>query len=110
MSGEFGFEAVIRETKEELEINLKQADICFLGASISTNIQKGIINNHFNEYYIANIDIEIDKIKKQDTEVEEVKWVEQEEISSMINDNCKGITPKFECWNYLEMYYNWKNK
>ncbi len=44
---------------EELGIELDKSDIIFISSSISTNIKGNIINNHFNEYYIANKDIEI---------------------------------------------------
>ena len=53
LTGEFGFEATIRECKEELGIKLQKNDLTFIGSVITTNIKDDIVNNHFNEYYIA---------------------------------------------------------
>ena len=54
LAGEFGFETVIREIKEELGVTLDKDNITFIGASISSNLKGDIVNNHFNEYYIVN--------------------------------------------------------
>ena len=80
LSGEFGFQAIIRECKEEIGITLDKNDIMFIGATTSTNIKGDIVNNHFNEYYIANKDIDINSLKLQKEEVSEAKWVDREEI------------------------------
>ncbi len=37
--GEFGFEAVIREIKEEIGVTLDKDNITFIGASISSNLK-----------------------------------------------------------------------
>ena len=38
LAGEFGFQAIIREAKEELGLDLNKNDITFIGSSISINI------------------------------------------------------------------------
>lgn len=50
LSGEFGFQSIIREVKEELGIILTRNDVLFIGSSISVNEKGNIINKHFNEY------------------------------------------------------------
>ncbi len=107
LSGEFGFQAIIRECKEEIGITLDKNDIMFIGATTSTNIKGDIVNNHFNEYYIANKDIDINSLKLQKEEVSEAKWVDREEIIDRINQNYDGITDKEGCWEYLIKYYEW---
>lgn len=109
LAGEFGFEAIIREVKEELGTNITKSDILFLGASISSNVKGEIINNHFNEYYIVNKDIDISKLVLQPEEVSEVKWFEKNDIIKRINNNYEGITDKEGCWDYLKRYYEWKS-
>lgn len=64
-----------------------------------------IINNHFNEYYIVNKEVDIRNIKLQKEEVSEVKWIDKEEIIEKIIDNYNGITDKEGCWEYLVKYY-----
>lgn len=107
LAGEFGFEAILRETKEELGIELEKNDITFIGSTLSTNIKGDIINKHFNEYYIANKDLDETKLELQAEEVSEVKWIDKDEIISKIKDNYNGITDKEGCWEYLIKYYEW---
>ena len=109
LAGEFGFEAIIREAKEELGINLEKSDITFIGSATSENIKGDIINKHFNEIYIANKEIDETKLKLQEEEVSEVKWVEKDEIIKRIKDNYNGITDKEGCWEYLVKYYELKD-
>lgn len=110
LSGEFGFQAILRESKEELGIELNKSDITFIGAGISINIKGDIINKHFNEYYVANKEIDETKLKLQEGEVSEVKWINKDEIIGKIKDNYNGITDKEGCWEYLIKYYEWLEK
>lgn len=107
LAGEFGFQAILRECKEELGIELNKEEITFIGSSISTNIKGEIINNHFNEYYIANKEVDEKTLKLQKEEVSEVKWINKEDIIEKINNNFDGITDKEGCWEYLKKYYEW---
>lgn len=107
LEGEFGFQAIIRECKEELGIELSKNDITFIGATTSTNIKGDIINNHFNEYYIANKEIDETTLQLQEEEVSEVKWIDKNEIIDRIKNNYNGITDKEGCWEYLMKYYKW---
>lgn len=108
LKGELGFQAAIRETKEELGVELNKNEMIFLGSSISSNKKGDIINNHFNEYYIVNKDIDETKLKLQKEEVSEVKWISKEKIIEKIKNNYDGITDKDGCWEYLIKYYEWK--
>lgn len=110
LAGELGFQAVVRECKEELGIELNNNDITFIGATKSTNIRENIINNHFNEFYIANKEIDETKLKLQEKEVSEVRWIDKEEITERIKDNKNGITDKEGCWEYLIKYYEWLDR
>lgn len=110
LAGEFGFQSIIREIKEELGIDIKKEDITFLGCATSVNIKNDIFNRHFNEYYIINKDIDIKDLKLQAEEVSEVKWFNKEEILAKIDNNYEDITDKVGCWDYLKRYYEWKDK
>ena len=110
LTGEFGFQAAIRECKEELGIELNKNDITFIVSTTSTNIKGDIINNHFNEYYIANKEIDETKLKLQEEEVSEVRWIDKDQIIEKIKDNYNGITDKEGCWEYLIKYYEWLEK
>ena len=110
LAGEFGFEAIIRECKEEIGVELEKNDLTFIGSAISSNVKGDIVNNHFNEFYIANKEIDETKLKLQDEEVSEVKWIDKDEIIKRIKDNHNSITDKQGCWEYLIKYYEWLEK
>lgn len=110
LTGEFGFEAIIREAKEELGIELNKNEMTFLGSSLSSNRKGDIVNNHFNEYYVVTKDVDETKLKLQEEEVSEVKWIDKNEIIEKIRDNYNGITDKEGCWEYLIKYYEMIDK
>lgn len=101
-SGEFGRQALIREVKEELGIDIKDDDIKYLLGSTSITEQGDIINKHFNECYIITKNIDISKIKLQEEEVSEVKFFEKEELLRRVRNNYEGLTEKTGVWNFLE--------
>lgn len=106
--GEFGFQTAIRECQEELGIELEQRDLAFIGATISTNNIGDVVNNHFNEYYIARKDLDLATLKLQPEEVSEVKWMDADEIIRRVQNHYDGITDKEGCWEYLVKYYKWQ--
>jgi isopentenyldiphosphate isomerase len=107
LAGEFGFEAGIREAKEELGVDVVKENMTFIGSVISTNIKGDIVDNHFNEYYVVIQDLDESKLVLQEEEVSEVKWMDKEVIIDKIKDNYNGITNKQGCWEYLVKYYEW---
>lgn len=110
LSGEFGYQAILRECMEELGLKLNKNDITYIGGIISTKIKGEIIDNHFNEFYIANKDIDETKLKLQYEEVSDIKWFDKDKIINQIKDNYNGITDKDGCWDYLIKYYEWLEK
>lgn len=107
---EFGYQAVIRETKEELGIILNESDLRFIGTIISKYKNDNIINNQFNEFFVTHIDINLASISVlQKEEVAEIKWFKIEEILRKIRNSYKGMTPKYGCWDYLARYVELKH-
>lgn len=109
LTSEFGYQAIMRECQEELGIKLNKNDITFIGATISTNKKGDIIDNHFNEYYIANAELDATKITLQEEEVAEIKWMNKNEIIEKVKNNYDGITAKKGCWEYLIKFYEFNN-
>lgn len=105
LSGEFGYESLIREVKEELGIVIEPKDLLYLVGSTSVNVKGDTINKHFNECFIINKDVDISEIKLQEEEVSEVRWFTKKEILDRINNNYDGITDKTGPWNFLKKYY-----
>lgn len=110
LENELGFQSVIRETKEEIGIELDKNDLIFIGTAISSNKKGDIIDNHFNEFYIARKDLDESKLVLQEEEVSDVKWISREEITRRLENNHEGITDKKGCWEYLIKYYQWNEK
>lgn len=102
LAGEFGREALIREAKEELDIDIDDNDIKYLIGSTSIDVHKDVINKHFNECYIITKDVDLSKIKLQEEEVSEVRFFNIQEIMDMVHDDYKNITKKIGPWNFLE--------
>ena len=63
-AGEFGRQALIREAKEELGLDITDDDIKYLVGSTSIDTAKGI-NKHYNECYLILKDVDISEIKLQ---------------------------------------------
>ena len=57
-AGEFGRQALIREAKEELGLDITDDDIKYLVGSTSIDTAKGI-NKHYNECYLILKDVDI---------------------------------------------------
>lgn len=101
-SGEFGRQALIRETKEELGIDINDDDIKYLLGSTSINEQGDVINKHYNECYIITKNVNIKDLKINEEEVSEVKYFSKEELLNRINNNYEGLTIKTGAWNFLK--------
>lgn len=110
LAGELGFQALIRESNEEIGLDINKKDLLFIGSALSTNIQGDIINNHMNEYYVfdSQNDIDITKLKLQPEEVQDIRWFDRAEVEKMIGDGYKEITDKIECWKMLLRYLDMK--
>ena len=100
--GEFGRQALIREVKEELGIQISDSDIKYLVGSTSINKQGDIINKHYNECYLITKNIDISNIVLQKEEVAEVKYFSKEELIKRIDNNYEGLTDKTGPWNFLK--------
>lgn len=81
ISGETSLQGAVREVKEELGINL--------------DLQKGTLvyrlrRNQLNDFYdvwMFTVDIPIDDIHLQSSEVVDAKWMKKEEIMCMYKEN-----------------------
>lgn len=103
-AGEWGYEAVIRETMEELGIKVDPREMVFIGATSSDEVAHGTINRHFNEYYILFQDVDLANIQLQNAEVADIKWFDVDDLRRRIQNNYEGLTRKDDYWQYLLKY------
>lgn len=104
LAGEFGYEAAIRETKEEVGIDITKEDLLYIGSTTSENIFPNIINRHYNEYFVITKKVDIKDIKLQEDEVQDIRWFKKEEVINRIHNNYDGLTEKIAQWLFLEKY------
>ncbi len=85
-------DAGVRETVEEIGIRLNKEDLNFLSMDINEK-------THFTVYYVRQ-DVDIDKCRLQEEELEEVKYFKIEELQELDNegfewlDNLKKVIGK----------------
>ena len=85
LSGETNEDALIREIKEELNLEIKKDEITFVTKYKSKTIKENIINNKFFSIYNIKITEEkLDKIKIQKDEIEAVKLFTIEKIQKIM--------------------------
>lgn len=76
-------DAGVRETLEEIGIRLDKEDLRFL--SMDTNEK-----THFTVYYVRQ-DVDIEKCKLQEKELEEVKYFKIEELQNLDNEGFEWL-------------------
>lgn len=94
---ETSLDAIIRETNEEIGINLVKDDIKLL-YSLNTidKVDNNYINNIFFDNYIITMNLSINDIKLQDDEVSEVKFISFKVLKNMIINKDKTLVPNYE--------------
>lgn len=107
LSGELGFQTAIRETKEEIGIDIKKEELLSIGGTTSNVVKEGMIDKHYNEYFVVYKDVNIADIKLQKEEVSDIKWFAKEEFINKINNNYEDLTGKYGLWEYLKVYFEY---
>ena len=77
--GETNSQGIIRETKEEMGINIDEKDL-----KLFYRVEEGQTN--FNLYYM-NRNLNIENLTLQKEEVEDAKWCSVEEIKAIIDED-----------------------
>ena len=77
-AGESSIEGVIRETEEELGLKTKKDDYIYVGEYICEKTWE------IGQIYLLKIDVEINELKLQKEEVDEVKWLSYEEFVKLL--------------------------
>ena len=101
-AGEIGRQALIRECKEELGIDIKDNEIKFLVSSTSVYKTDGYYNRHYDEGYLIIKDIDPNVLKLNSEEVSEVKYFSASDIINRVNNNYDELTEKVISWQILK--------
>lgn len=92
LSNETNLEACVREVKEEIGLNYKESDFNFV-------FTYKIENLFFSLFTIKDDDINIENIKLQKEEVEEVKFIDIKLLNDIFNN--EFISSRKECLTKL---------
>lgn len=90
LAGENNEEAIIREIKEELNLNIEKEKVIFVTTYKSKKVKDDVINNKF--FSIYNVEIsenQFETIGIQKEELEDIKLFSIEEIESIMNSGDK---------------------
>ena len=112
-SGDIGLYAVMRELEEEIGISVRASDVRYIETHRSCNKGKGI-DAHFNEYYVVHKNVRLKDVKIQESEVEEVKWLDYFDVRKMIEERSSKLTEKWTGFDafvrYMDKYLNAKGE
>ena len=83
--GETSIEAAVRETKEELGIELQENDFQFLFSSFANEVN----NQEFRDVYLVTKQVELNPSLYINKEVRDIKWITLSELEEIVKDNYK---------------------
>jgi isopentenyldiphosphate isomerase len=90
ISGENNIKAAIRETHEEMGVRLQDSDLI--------SIRRTIVEDYFQDVFIAKWNGSLAEVTIDPIEVQEAKWISKDELYSMIENNL--------FWDYGQDYFN----
>ena len=68
----------------------------------SERIMPGMLEHHFNEYYIIAKNIDIESLILQEEEVADAKYFGADEVIAMIDANSDQLSNKANQWAFLK--------
>lgn len=85
-AGETPKQAAVRETKEEIGLDLLESDLTLIGVyECFQNYDNGLIDNEFHNTFIAELKVPLSQLVPQENEVEALKLVSFQEFESFLN-------------------------
>lgn len=85
-AGETPEQASIREAKEEIDINISEAQLIKIGVfECFQSYPNGIIDNEFHNTFIAEVNINIEDLTPQKEEVEALKFVSIQQFYQLLD-------------------------
>ena len=106
MAGETSIQAVIREIKEELDIDINSNQCEYLFTIRRQNIFKNCINRVYDDVYIVRLNIDVVNANIQRSELNEIKYFNLYNLKNMLENYDPRFVPldleKEELFKYLE--------
>lgn len=98
VSGEDAISGAIRELNEELGLKVNKKDLSFIGSFARIN--------DYVEVFLLKVNVAIQDLKLQESEVQDAKWVTISEFEEIIKDGSASDTSFLIFKEYYNKYYN----
>lgn len=103
-SGEDSLDAALREIKEEIGISINKNELEFLYTLKEEAKKKDYIENMFYDTYILRKNINIKNITIQKEEVDDIKYINIDEVYNLIKNGSKDFVPNNEDYKRIFEY------
>jgi isopentenyldiphosphate isomerase len=92
-AGQNSIEGALREIKEELGLDLTEGDLEYLFTIKQQSVKNNetFSNNEYADVYLIQLDIELSRIRLQEEEVSEVKFIHFKELEKLVNERQTDI-------------------
>lgn len=105
-AGETSIETVIREIKEELNLDVREEQCKYLFTLKRENIFENCINRVFDDIYLLNLNIDVNNTKLQKSELCEIKYFDYNDLKNMLYNKDPRFVPldeeKIRLFEYLD--------
>lgn len=105
-AGQSSLEGAQRETQEELGVSLTPIDLKYLFTLEEHIVLNSgtYINNEFQDVYLVHSNLTISEFKIDPVEVEEIRWIDIEELKKWICGDGEKLAPRSEEYKKLLGY------
>lgn len=93
MAGELSIDTVIREIKEELDIDISKEKCQYLFTVRRQNMFKNCINRVFDDVYLVKLNIDINTAKLQKSELCEIKYFDINYLKNALENRDNNFVP-----------------
>ena len=102
-SGEGSIDAALRETKEEIGVDLSPSDLMSLGEIKHQGVLNGgtYIDNEISDIYLVRLNSELSDFKMQEEEVSALKWIPIVEFKKWVMEERADVVPHAEEFELL---------
>ena len=106
-SGETSMAAAIKEVREELGISLGPQNLQFLFSQKSSSVQRSgvFIDNEISDVYMVRLDIDIEEVCIQTSEVSGVRFVPLPDVARLADHRDPAFVPHDEEYRRLYDYF-----
>lgn len=103
-AGEDYITSALRESEEEIGLKINPEELIKIGELKRVSSREGYVNKEINPVYVVHKDLSVDKIKKQDEEVADVKFMSCRDLQRLVEKNDSSFVSHDEEYKLLFKY------